>query len=207
MRRLLFVPILMCLLAGVSCQKAVNKLEGEAVKSDVSMVTDEMVDSLMREKYGIERCYLTESELSALSVERGKNTLVAAYRSTATKKLYVFAIPADFESDVPVHIYDQKEGEPRFLRTVRYEKHGGDLSSASCRLGRSAASSEEDESLGFFKRKKDESFSDCYDRLSDDFCDSLIARIAYETHVSIRIMIAVMCAEEESSSDNQEEGK
>lgn len=59
----------------------------------------------------------------------------------------------------------------------------------------------------FFKRKKELSFSDCYDCIADDFCDSLIARIAYETHASIRIMIAVMCAEEESSNDNEEASK
>jgi len=43
------------------------------------------------------------------------------------------------------------------------------------------------------KRKKNESFKDCFKRECDDFCDTWVSTIAFYTHPQIAVLIATLC--------------
>lgn len=202
MRKVIILQILL-LFGAISCQKDLQLEEENPVKSDVSVVTGDVVDSLMQVKYGLQRLYLSSSEISALCKDGGQDALVTAYASERTKKLYLLAIPDDMDSKVPVYIYNQSIVTPKLLRTIYFENHEEEFRLVEDYADSLPVSSQAARAC-FFKRKKEEKYSDCYNRLVDDFCDGLMARIAYETHLEIRLIMAVMCAEEESSSDNEE---
>lgn len=128
---------------------------------------------------------------------------MTAYASKRLKRLFLIVEPYGDKSEPQVYVFDEQSGERNLLRTIQFAEYDSNLNPFLLR-GEVSYAAPYAERSGFFKRKKDEKYSDCVDRITDDFCDSLISRIAYETHLPIRIMIAVMCAEEESEKDAKE---
>jgi|GEM_PF-5861467 lipoprotein len=204
MRKLVLIQILLTTWFLAACQKQAEEVP-TPIFSDVSLVTDDMADSLISSKLGFTKTFLPEQEIRELLNVKKISSFITSYKNEKTGEVYIISVPYNDASNVDVIITNNSE-KRHVVRTLQLSERDFQVNPAAEIDGAITAKLQTSRGEGFFKRKDGESFVDCIDRVTKDFCDDLISRIAYETNVSIRILIAIECSGKQDQKQQPTEG-
>ena len=187
--------------------------ERPALSEHSAEITQAQVDSVVSAKFGLVRVPVDLQKAEALGVDVKSNELVNVYLDLASKR-YLY-VEHSRGNDALYYVESTSALRMRGSEVERsaFSVSNTDKGLVISRLNDQGLPSLENEEppytiegidhdqspkpkkeVHFFcQREGQETFEQCYDREVAEFCDDLVGRVAYETHVSIRLLIAASC--------------